>query len=50
MKAFEWNRNFVTGLDTVDRQHHRLVDLINEFGESMISAKNEGRSFTEGRV
>ena len=44
MKAFEWDRNFVTGLNTVDRQHHRLVDLINEFGESMISPEAKGEA------
>ncbi len=38
MKTFEWDQHFVTGIETVDRQHHRLVDLINVFGESMISA------------
>ena len=33
MKAFQWNACFITGLHDVDEQHHRLVDLINRFGE-----------------
>lgn len=36
MKTFVWNQNYVTGLETVDQQHHYLVDLINQLGESMI--------------
>jgi diguanylate cyclase (GGDEF)-like protein/hemerythrin-like metal-binding protein len=33
MDAFQWNPCFVTGLHEVDEQHHRLVDVINRFGE-----------------
>jgi diguanylate cyclase (GGDEF)-like protein/hemerythrin-like metal-binding protein len=33
MDAFQWNPCFVTGLHEVDAQHHRLVDVINRFGE-----------------
>lgn len=36
MKAFVWDRHFITGLEQVDEQHHRLVDLINRLGESLI--------------
>ena len=32
MDAFYWSQQFETGLPRVDEQHHRLVDLINEFG------------------
>jgi diguanylate cyclase (GGDEF)-like protein/hemerythrin-like metal-binding protein len=32
MDTFTWNENFETGLEDVDSQHHRLVDLINDFG------------------
>jgi hypothetical protein len=28
--TFIWDRNFITGLSDVDRQHHELVDLFNE--------------------
>ncbi len=38
MKAFVWNRHFTTGLERIDEQHHRLVDLINRLGESLIAA------------
>ena len=33
MEAFQWNSWFVTGLTDVDEQHHRLVDVINRFGD-----------------
>ena len=33
MDAFQWNACFLTGLPDVDDQHHRLVDVINRFGE-----------------
>ena len=33
MDSFQWNPCFVTGLSEVDEQHHRLVDVINRFGE-----------------
>lgn len=32
METFHWTPHFETGLETVDTQHHRLVDLINRFG------------------
>jgi hemerythrin len=32
MESFCWNRNFETGLQDVDDQHRRLVDIINAFG------------------
>ena len=33
MESFVWDEHFVTGLEEVDKQHHRLVDVINQFGE-----------------
>ncbi|MGK7295067.1 MAG: GGDEF domain-containing protein [Candidatus Wenzhouxiangella sp. M2_3B_020] len=39
MPIFEWNRSFVTGLETVDEQHRHLVDLINSLGHR--SASND---------
>jgi diguanylate cyclase (GGDEF)-like protein/hemerythrin-like metal-binding protein len=30
MESFEWDAHFETGLPQVDRQHHGLVDLINQ--------------------
>ncbi len=37
METFVWDEHFTTGLDTVDEQHRRLVDLINRLGESLIA-------------
>lgn len=34
---FIWNKNFETGLPTVDKEHHKLVDLINELGHLLIN-------------
>lgn len=31
MQPFRWGQHFVTGLLEVDDQHHRLVDIINQF-------------------
>jgi diguanylate cyclase (GGDEF)-like protein/hemerythrin-like metal-binding protein len=33
MESFHWDNRFVTGLPSVDEQHHHLVDVINRFGE-----------------
>ena len=41
MKTFIWDPRFVTGLETVDQQHHRLVDLINQLGEYMVTDRSE---------
>lgn len=45
MEAFAWNQTFFTGIDTVDTQHHRLVDITNELGDLMLGADkmSEGR-------
>lgn len=40
MKAFLWDRHFITGLEQVDEQHHRLVDLINRVGESLMASNS----------
>jgi hemerythrin-like metal-binding protein len=31
-KAFTWDNKFNTGVEVVDTQHHKLVDLINQLG------------------
>src|SRR3989338_8989538 len=31
--VFVWNERYETGLDVVDHQHRRLVELLNELGE-----------------
>jgi diguanylate cyclase (GGDEF)-like protein/hemerythrin-like metal-binding protein len=39
MDAFVWDRHFVTGLESVDEQHHALVGLINRLGDSLVAGK-----------
>lgn len=46
MEAFVWNRHFFTGIELVDSQHHRLVDITNELGEVMLG----GDEMSEGRM
>ena len=45
MQAFQWNSCFITGLADVDEQHHRLVDLINRFGDLVM--RPDGASVVE---
>jgi hemerythrin len=45
MDAFLWKPCYVTGLVDVDEQHHRLVDVINRFGELVM--REEDASATE---
>lgn len=45
MESFRWTSHFETGLETVDRQHRDLVDLINHFGDLLV--RPEGASGTE---
>jgi hemerythrin len=40
MESFHWDKHFETGLETVDYQHHTLVDLINRIGELLTQADN----------
>lgn len=44
METFVWNQRFVTGIEIVDTQHHRLVDIINRLGDSMLG----GKAMSEG--
>ena len=46
MEAFVWNRHFFTGIEIVDSQHHRLVDITNELGDVMLG----GDELSEGRM
>jgi hemerythrin len=39
MEAFRWDQCFVTGLGTVDDQHHYLVNVVNQFGELLMRAE-----------
>ncbi|PKO33706.1 MAG: histidine kinase [Betaproteobacteria bacterium HGW-Betaproteobacteria-7] len=37
MHAFLWDQRFETGIDTVDRQHQHLVDVVNQLGQLLES-------------
>lgn len=43
MKFFYWNKNFEIGIAAIDRQHQRLVNLINDLAASMV----EGAQLTD---
>ena len=34
-EIFPWNDNFNTGIDTIDRQHIKLVALINQLATNL---------------
>lgn len=36
MEAFNWDAYYETGLELIDQQHRRLVELINSLGDSLI--------------
>lgn len=40
MALFIWNDSYKTGINTIDTQHKKLVDLINELHEAM--SKGQG--------
>lgn len=46
MAAFVWQQRFVTGIDIVDEQHHRLVDITNRLGDVMLA----GDAMSEGTM
>jgi len=35
-EVFPWSKNMETGLDAVDRQHRKLVDLLNRLANYLI--------------
>jgi diguanylate cyclase (GGDEF)-like protein/hemerythrin-like metal-binding protein len=45
--SFCWDQGYITGLDEVDRQHKRLVELINRFGDSLLEGAGVARSDLE---
>ncbi len=47
MDTFIWDRNFITGLADVDRQHHELVDLFNELNHSLFHGSDTGAAELE---
>lgn len=47
MVAFRWDPCFLTGLPTVDEQHHYLVDIINQFGEHLMQPQGASQDEVE---
>jgi hemerythrin len=45
MQSFQWDKHFVTGLAEVDKQHHHLVDVLNQFGDML--TQQQGVAFAE---
>jgi hemerythrin-like metal-binding protein len=45
MEAFVWDQRFITGIESVDAQHKRLVDIINRLGDALLAndPMSEGR-------
>lgn len=43
-RLFNWSDVFLTGIDSVDAQHHRLVDLINNLAACVFDAGNDGNA------
>ncbi|MFU8896684.1 MAG: bacteriohemerythrin [Gammaproteobacteria bacterium] len=43
VEAFRWDESLITGLETVDGQHKRLVQLINRFGAALVSESGVSR-------
>jgi two-component system, NtrC family, sensor kinase len=46
MEAFVWSPLFFTGIESVDTQHHRLVDITNALGDVALG----GAEISEGRL
>ena len=45
--SFVWDDCFVTGIESIDEQHHKLVDLINEFGALLMEPNGADREHIE---
>jgi hemerythrin-like metal-binding protein len=41
MVFFEWNDKLQTGIEIIDNQHRRLIDLVNELNEAMRNKKGK---------
>jgi hemerythrin-like metal-binding protein len=40
MQTFVWKPEFDTGIETVDQQHHQLVNLVNRLGTVVFDGRN----------
>ncbi len=48
MDAFEWDQNFITGVEGMDDQHHALVDLFNELSQTFCSTERNREEILAG--
>ena len=39
MESFVWGKHFLTGVKTVDEQHHHLINILNRFGTTLAENK-----------
>ena len=44
MQTFVWGKEFYTGIDAVDAQHHGLVDLFNSLAETLVVGGQDGEN------
>lgn len=44
MQAFVWSARFETGIASVDEQHRKLVDIVNDLGHALINASTTDAS------
>jgi len=47
MQAFVWNKRFETGIASVDEQHRRLVEIVNQMGEVLIDGSSTEASIND---
>ncbi|OHC66447.1 MAG: hypothetical protein A2040_15505 [Rhodocyclales bacterium GWA2_65_19] len=47
MQAFVWNERFTTGIELVDTQHHRLVDIVNRVGDMLLDPQLSDKTSLE---
>jgi two-component system, NtrC family, sensor kinase len=41
MDAFVWDARFATGIESVDSQHHHLLDLVNQVGDMLLENRGD---------
>ena len=40
LETFVWGDDFITGVESVDQQHHGLVALFNELSEALMTGQD----------
>lgn len=41
MKLFEWDEKFSVGMEEIDDQHKKLIDMINDLSDAMSAGKSK---------